>query len=151
MSFDPSKFMTQEFNQANDTKFVNCPAGEWTGVTGEPKIVDGVSNKDGRTFYKLEIPVMIEDPRVTSETGRTPTNVRYETFLDMTDGGSIDMGKGKNIGLGKIREATGNNKPGVNFSIPNLGGKMVKVLVAHEADKNKPDVVYERVKAVTAA
>jgi len=39
--------------------------------------------------------------------------------------------KGKNIGLGRIREALGMNKPGEPFAFSMIAGRMAKVIVSH--------------------
>lgn len=149
MSFDPQTFMTAVTDAANDTKVILCPPGEYLALTGEPKVEEGTSSKDGRTFYVLRVPIFIDDPQVTGVTGRAPTQLRYEAFLDLSeDGTSLDNSKGKNIGLGRIREACGCNVPGQPFSIPNLGGKVIKVSVAHRMDKNDASKIYDFVKAV---
>ena len=52
-------------------------------------------------------------------------------MLDLTPSGSLDTSKGKNIGLGRLREAVGQNKPGQAFSFQNLPGLMAKITIKH--------------------
>jgi hypothetical protein len=59
------------------------------------------------------------------------------------------MSKGKNVSLGKLREAVGQNKPGKPWSPAHLNGAQLDVLVTHRADKDTGDI-YAEVKRVAA-
>jgi hypothetical protein len=150
-AFDPDRFMSQSFENANDTTVIPCPPGEYVGLTSDVAIKEITSKKTGISYPQLTVFVSLESPEVTSVTGRTPTKVRYQQLLDLNDAGEIDMSKGKNIGLGRLREACGLNQPGKPFRIPDLNGKLIKVRVTHRPDDNDPTIVYDEVKSVTKA
>ena len=58
------------------------------------------------------------------------------------------MGKGKNVGLGRLREAADLNVPGAPFSFAMFEGRPVKVSVKHRV---VDDRIFDEVKAVAEA
>lgn len=148
MSFDPAIFLNQEMNEAMDTKIIPCPAGEYPALA-EKVDVKGWASKDGSSSgIKLVILWDIQDEAAQTTTGRNPLRVKQEQMLDLTeDGTSLDFGKGKNVGLGRIREALGLNVPGQPFSFQMIQGQMAKVNVTHRVDGQD---IYDQVKGITA-
>ena len=67
-------------------------------------------------------------------------------MLDITETGSLDMGKGRNVELNRLRAAVDLNVSG--FSFHQLDGRMARVTVKQDQDKNDPQKFYARVKAV---
>ena len=59
------------------------------------------------------------------------SKVPQDQMFDLTDTGAFDMGKGRNVGLGRLREALGMNAPGEPFSMGAIRGRMAKVVVSH--------------------
>ena len=55
------------------------------------------------------------------------------------------MGKGQNVGLGRLREAVGLNSPGQPFAFSMLTGRVAKVVVKHRIHEDK---IFAEVKAV---
>lgn len=145
MSFDPNAFMNQVSSEANDTRITPCPVGEYIGVLGEPKLAEITSQKTGETYLQLTIPVTIDDEEAKKATGRDTLTVRWQSFLERTAEGALDFGKGKNVKLGRLREATGLNKPGEPFSIPRFQGKMLKVSVTHRPSPNDAETIYDEI------
>lgn len=150
MSFNPAEFMNQVATNANDTRVTPCPEGEYVGILGEPKLDERTSQKTGETYLQLTIPVIVDDPEAKRATGRDPLTVRWQSFIDRTENGGLDFGQGKNIRLGRLREATGLNKPGEPFSISKFQGKMVKISVKHRLDPTDSENVYDEVSKVLA-
>lgn len=149
-SFNPQEFMNQVSNEANDTRITPCPEGEYIGVLGEPKLEERTSQKTGETYLQLTIPVTVDDPAAKEATGRDPLTVRWQSFIDRTENGGLNFGQGKNIKLGRLREATGLNKPGEPFSIGKLQGKIVKIAVKHRPDPTDSETIYDEVSKVMA-
>ena len=117
-AFDPSTFIDATFNEANSTVSTPVPAGEVIAVAGEPKIETWISKDGTKSGLRAEIPWVIEgNAAITQVTGRPKNTVRQSIMLDVTpDGQGLDMGKGMNVSLGKLREAVGLNTPGSPFS-----------------------------------
>jgi hypothetical protein len=146
-TFDPTTFMDATFNGANDTKVVPPPIGDWPAIIEEPKMVEWKSRDGSKSGWKLSMNLKLDSPEVAAATQRDTNRVRHDVMLDLTDSGNLDMGKGKNISLGRLREATGLNKPGEPFSFRMFEGKMIKARIGHRVDGED---VYAEVKAVTA-
>ena len=154
MSFDISQFMDLSVNEANDTVMRPVPEGEFVGVivSVEPRV--WTSKEDSsKSGIALDLQWELDDAALKEELGRTP-KVKQGIMLDMAkDGKSLDMGKGMNVGLGRLRAALGLNVPGVPFAFSHLPGRAAKVKVSHRPDANKtnPDgtpVVYAEVREV---
>jgi hypothetical protein len=146
MSFDADAFLNSSVSGSNDTKIIPCPIGEFMGVISkiEPRTWQ---SKDGtKTGITLDVSWLIEDAGAKAATGRDEVVVRQGIMLDVTPGGGLDMGQGRNIGLGRLREAVGKNGPGEPFSFNMLPGLMAKVSVGHRENRDDPSVVYAEVK-----
>lgn len=145
--FDASNFLNTVFTDANDTKITPCPAGEYAAQieSVEPKsgqIKNG--ERVGQDWAGLNIKYTITDPGVLALLGRDKVIVSDLVMLDLTPGGGLDMGPQRNIGLGRLREATGLNQPGQPFSPVMFIGKSVRVSVKHVPGfKNPADLVAE--------
>ena len=129
-AFDPDQFLSQTVEQSNDTKITPCPAGEYPGYIKELKVSTG-QGKDGSTWASLNPVWVIDDQSVREFLDRDEVTVKQSIFLDLTDSGTLDMGKGKNVGLGRLREALGLNVPGQAFSFQMLCGRPAKITVTH--------------------
>lgn len=145
--FDPSQFLEQQTSEANDTKLVPVPVGEYMAI---------VEKIDARQWRKKDDPSVsgialdltweLDDAAVKELLGRDKVTVKQGLMLDLTETGGLDMGKGKNVNLGKLREATSLNEPGRPFAPSMFIGRMAKVRVEHRIDG---DNIYAEVKAVT--
>lgn len=145
-AFDPDQFLAQTVEQANDTKIVPCPAGEFMGYVKDFKARQWTSRKDpSNSGVALDITWSIDDQGVKQLLDREEVTVKQGIMLDMTEQGGLDMGKGKNVGLGRLREALGLNVPGQAFSFPMLSGRVAKLNVAHRVDGED---IYAEVKMV---
>jgi hypothetical protein len=77
--------------------------------------------------------------------GREKVTCKQGIMLDLNEGGQLDMGKGKNVSLGKLREAIGLNSPGQPFSFSMIQGRMALGFVQHRVDG---DQVFAEIKRV---
>jgi hypothetical protein len=134
MSFDPQSFLDSSINSANDTKVIPVPAGEFTGIVDKVAARQWTSKDGTMSGVTLDVTWLIDDEAVKQELGRPTVTCRQGIMLDMTPGGGLDMGKGKNVGLGRLREALNLNKPGQPFSFSMLPGQAGKVTVSHRVD-----------------
>ena len=144
--FNPEQFLDQQFTEANDTKLVPVPVGEYTAIAGEVKCRQWQSKADpSKSGLTLDITWEIDDPAVKELLGRDKVTVRQGIMLDLTESGSMDMGKGRNVGLGRLREALNLNQPGQPFSFSMIPGRLAKVSVTHRIDGEN---IYAEVKSV---
>jgi len=150
--FDPNAFLDMPVEGTNDTVVVPCPVGEYLAVV-EKVDVRAWTKRDDPSVGGLALDIIwtIEDQSVKEYLAREKVSVKQGIMLDLTDGGTLDMGKGRNISLGRLREAVGLNNPGQAFSFNQLPGQMAKVKVDHRPDKNDPTIIFAEIKAVTKA
>ena len=148
MSLDAQALLDASITGANSTQMVPVPAGEYTGIIEEVEIRPWQGKHDPtKTGQKLDCKVIIDDEAVREELGRDKVVMVHEVMLDLAaDGMGLDMGKGKNVHLGRLREAVGLNDPAMPFGFRMLSGRALKVRVEHEIYNNEPQA---RIRAVT--
>jgi len=151
MTFDPTSFLSQETTDQMDTSFTPIPAGEYPALIKSVDARQQPSHKDpSLTWTILDVTYAIDDQGVREETGLPEPTIRQSIFLDISDDGKLDGGKGKNVNLGRLREAVGLNQPGQAFSFGALIGQACVVAVKHNPDKNDPEIIYANVTKVAA-
>ena len=127
--------MGQESEEMS-TEYVLVPEGEWEGQAQAPVVRKTQGVKDPTaTYYFLDVPFEISDPMVLKEMNRENAAVaRFSSILDLTTEGKIDSAEGKNVKLGRLREAMGLNSAG--FKLPDLEGGLCRVKVKHDTGKD---------------
>jgi len=146
--FNPDTFLEQQFNEANSTQMVPVPVGEYTAVIKDIKARQWQSKKDPSVAgLTLDVTWDVDSAEVRELLGRESVTVKQGIMLDLTDSGSLDFGKGRNVALGRLREALGLNTPGQAFSFAQLPGRVAKISVTHRIDGEQ---IYTDVKGVTA-
>lgn len=144
--FNPDQFLDMQISESNDTKLVPVPVGEYVAVVEEVKCRQWQSKKDpSMSGLTLDLTWSLDDPAVKELLGRDKVTVKQGIMLDITESGGLDMGKGRNIGLGRLREAFSLNTPGQPFSFSMLNGRVAKVAVSHRIDGEN---LYAEVKNV---
>jgi hypothetical protein len=138
--FNAELLMGQQLNDANSTELIKVPEGEYTAVS-EPISAESFKEFDirrgeraGTKGLKLNVVWLINDDSgaLKEMLGRAP-KVTQGIMLDRGPQG-LEMGKGKNVGLGRLREALGQNKTGIPWSFSMLGGQVAKIKVKHRID-----------------
>ena len=145
MSFDPNTFLNQQFDEAHDTKLVPCPTGEYLAVADKVEVKQWASKDGSLSGLKIEIMWDIQDENVKALLGRDSVKVLQQQMLDLTDTGALDFGTGKNVGLGRIREALDLNTPGEPFAFGMIQGRMATAKVSHRIYN---DDVFAEIKAI---
>lgn len=146
--FDADSFLHMQVAEANDTKRIPVPVGEYTAIVKEVKTRSWQSKTDAtKAGIALDVTWSIDDQAAKDATGRDEVTLRQGIMLDLSEAGGLDMGKGKNIGLGRLRTAVGLNTPGEPFAFTMLTGRMAKVQVSHRVDGED---IYDEVKSVAA-
>lgn len=144
--FNPDTFLNSTFTDANDTQYIPVPEGEWQATVDkvEAKVV---GQENPRPV--LNVIWKVTDPAVQQVTGRAENSVRQTIWLDVTESGGLDFGKGKNVGLGKLRDALGQNTPGKPWAPGMLVGGVACVKVKHSIDKRDGVTINAEVSGVT--
>ena len=152
--FNAELLMGTTISEANSTELIKVPEGEYIAVS-EPINAESFKEFDikrgeraGQKGLKLNVVWLINDDSgaLKEMLGRAP-KVTQGIMLDRGPQG-LEMGKGKNVGLGRLREALGQNKTGVPWSFSMLGGSVAKIKVKHRIDGAD---TYVEVSDVTAA
>lgn len=148
MAFDLDMFKQSSVTGEVSTKVIPCEPGEYPAMITRHEIA--VTNpKEGKAARPyLSVFYRIDDAEQVRHTGRDPLTVRQTIWLDATESGSLDMAPGKNIGLGRLRAALGQDNPTQPWKFDMLDGGTLMVKVANEADSNDPETIYDRVVAV---
>lgn len=146
--FDPATYMTMTVDQEGSTKAVPIPVGDYTAVISEPKTRTWQGRADpSKSGIALDITYDLELPEaVKAELGRDKATVTQGIMLDLLENGGLDMGKGKNLQLNRLREACDLNRAGVPFNFMMFQGRVVTVKIGHRLGDNGD--VYTDVKAV---
>ena len=145
--FDPNSFFEQVITEVGSTEAVPIPAGEYLATIDKKEVTTWQKKDDPSVSgLKLKITWSLEDQAVRELLGRDKVVVSQDIMLDITETGSLDMGKGRNVELNRLRAAVDLNVSG--FSFNQLDGRMARVTVKQDQDKNDPSKFYARVKAV---
>lgn len=145
--FDPQQFLDMQVTEQNDTKIIPIPVGEWPAQVDDVKVRPWQAKNDSsKAGLALDVTWNIQDPGVLGIVQREKATVKQGLMLDLTEQGGLDMGKGKNVSLGRLREAVGLNTPGKPFAFSMLMGQMAKVKVEHRV---VGEDIFSDVKAVT--
>ena len=149
--FDPQTLLDATTDEAMSTTSQPCPVGEYPATIKELKLRQWQSPKDPSVAgIAVDIFWSVDDQQLLQALERKEIIVKQGLMLDTTANGTLDCGKGKNVGLGRLREAVNLNQPGRPFSLNQLAGRPAKISVAHRPDKQDPQIIYAEVKAVTA-
>ena len=144
--FNPDQFLDMTITDSNSTQTVPVPVGEYTALVSDVKCRQWQSKADpSKSGLTLDVTWEVDDAAVKQLLGRDKVTVKQGIMLDLTEAGGLDMGKGRNIGLGRLREALNLNAPGQPFSFSMVAGRIAKVSVSHRIDGEN---IYAEVKGV---
>lgn len=149
--FDANAFLNTPADPL-PTQYEVIPEGEYQMLLdSDPKMlevrkVEGVSSKSGEPylFYQLELSCLVLDEGVKKKLGRDKVNARMRINLDFDDQGKLTNGPNKNVALGQLREALGQNKPGWTPQAL-LGAGPFIGRVKHIASKTNPEQKFAEV------
>lgn len=138
--FDASSFLQETVDQPMETDRRMVPAADYQAMIGDfdEKAVQrydftykqGPKAGQPGSMTKLNLPFVITDPKATQAIGFDSATVYWDIILDVDANGKLEFGPNKNIDLGKVREAVGQNAPGPwgPSMLRNAGPCMVKVV-----------------------
>lgn len=159
-TFDPDAFMQTHVDAPMADTYVLCPEGDHKAMiddfdSGAFEQIDfeykrGERKGEPGSMTKFTCPFVIQDPAVAQKMGVEKVVVRKQLIIDLDENGGLATGVNKNVGLGEIRAAVGQNNAG--WSFPNLrGAGPVIVRVKHRAfNKDEPDRKVAEVVRVSA-
>lgn len=150
--FDPRQLLDSTMTEANSTTRVPVPAGEHLAVIEKIDMRSGHTND--RDWVFLDVTYSLDSPDIKQKLGREKVTLTQGVGLDFTPTGGLDFQKGRNVMLGRLREAVGLNTPGKPFGFRMLEGKVLKIVVGHQPSTRpgaQPGDVFENVNAFVRA
>jgi len=126
-TFDPEAFESIVIDQANEVKMTPVPEGDYTAMIDKVRIKSVTVKKGAREGQEIPILEVLhhiqdEDGKLKKLLNLDKVVVRQDIWLDV-ENGALAFGPNQNVGLGRIREATGLNKPGKAFTFKMLEGQ----------------------------
>ena len=144
-TFDPEMFMSQDTEEEMETKYTPIPEDDYVSMIDETLSLKEVNGTPVVNLYHV-----IDAPDLAEQMGMERISVQQSIFLDVAPDGSLAIGPNKNVKLGKLREALGQNKSGQKWNINMLAGAgPLRIKVVKKPDANDPTVIYNRVVATT--
>lgn len=148
MPFNAQDFLNKTVDAPMATSIKPCPEGEWTAMisTKVPVVewfdeAEWKDKKTGQTKTQptVKIPVEIVDERARELLPRETIIVPYDAFLDLLPNGHLDTGEDKNVRIGALREALGQNQDS-GWTFERLfGAGPFKAKVYHETSEKRQD------------
>jgi len=145
--FDPDSFLNNSAEGEMQTQYEPIPEDDYMAVIEavKPKQVE---TKDGPRIV-MDVTWAIDNPELAENLGRKNLTVRQSIWLDTTETGTLDAGPNKNVQLGRLREAVGQNGKGKWKPADLIGAGPCLIRVVNNPDKNDPSRIYENVTRVT--
>lgn len=155
--FDPQQFLENtEFTGEMSTKRELVPPGRYNMQIEKfvaKKVIPDEAGKE--PFSTIDVTLIVDGSSldatgkpVKETTGMDQNRVRFSGYLDFTETGSLDLGKGRNIALGQLRAAANQNDPTKPWKMNQLIGQVVNGEVYHRQDKKHPENFYVEVKGL---
>lgn len=152
-TFDADAFMNTTIDAPMATQLQSVPEGEYTAMIGDFDSTAfrtvAVTNKTtGEVTDRpvLDIPFIIQDEALRVKMEREQVIHKETYWLDLTAEGRLDTGPDKNVRLGQLRAALGQNSPGVPWGpsmLRNMGP--VRIMIKTTSDKRDPDRKYTNI------
>ena len=153
-AFDANTFLGTSYSEAADTHFTAVPEGDYVAIIGPDE--RDLSVRSGRSdkgpWARLDIQWYIDDEDLQRQLSMDRIRVRQSVWLDIDgDPPHLVWGTNRNIKLGKIREAVGQNTGG-DWNLEMLRGSGPALIhVVQNPSEDDPEVIYNDVTRVTTA
>lgn len=128
-TFNPDTFLNTEVKGPMETKFTPVPEND-DGYVASIESISARNPKDD--VFILDVNWNIHDDDLKAKMGRDKILVRQSVFLDYEDG-RLQFGENKNVQLGRLREAVGQNtgKPWSPHMLIGAGPARIKTKNRH--------------------
>jgi hypothetical protein len=149
MSFDAAAFMGTTMDRQLETEVKLVPTGEYEAMIGnfdesafqayEFEYKKGDRAGQPGEMVNFSIPFVIQDTRAAEAVGRLDgiCQVYKRVVLDFDANGQLDTGVNRNVELGQVRDAVGQNNPGP-WNVGELrGAGPCRIKVEHRTGKRK--------------
>ena len=152
--FDPTAFASMPVEGVGSTAVTPLPAGEYLALIGDKdtdvRPVPFQDQKTGESRLRLDVAFNILDDSGALRAqidGRDPRHIQG-IFCDLIPGTwQLDMGKGKNVTLNKLREAVGQNTGAPWVYTMLRGAGPLKINVTMGPDKQDNSIMRNNIKS----
>lgn len=135
--FNADSFLNQTVEAKLDVRRIPMPEGDHDEMqVADLSITSGTVAKGdnaGKLWVQLKAKLVCTDPNVAAEmklSGDQQPTVYWQEFIDLDDNGQLDISDGKNIKLGKLRQACGQNNE-EEWSMNDLKSAVLGARVKH--------------------
>jgi len=143
-TFDPNTFLDGSVEGQFETNYTPYPPKEYTGM------IKSVAAREAAGQTVLDIIWIILDEKLKADMNMDECQVRQGIFLDIEPSGALAFGANKNVDLGRLRAAVGQDDPRKPWAPRMLiGAGPATINVINKPDKNDPAKLYNNVKGVT--
>lgn len=146
--FDINKMLATSFEDANSTQSTPVPEGEYVARVEKIELRAVTTKKGEQGILRVVWAPDDGDGRIKAVTGRDTNFVSQDIWLDLTEEGNLDFGKGMNVRLGQLRELFHQNAAGKPWGFNQLVGNVARALVTHRSDDSGR--VFAEVKSTSA-
>ncbi len=153
MSFDADSFMNETVDQPFETERTLIPESEYRmavdDFTSDALQTINFTYKKGEragqpgSFTKFNVPIVILDDKVAHDLQLDKVVVVWSINLDLDDTGKLEWGINKNIALGQLRRACGQNQNGPWSPSQLRGSKPFMGKVVHRTIKREDGTSYK--------
>ena len=155
-TFDPATFENMVIEDANETTSTPVPEGEYIAIVDSArintiKIKNGPNAGQERPILRVGLEIQDDEGKLKSLLNREKIVVRYDVWLDVTEAGTLAFGPNQNVGLGRLREACGLNRPGKPFNFKMLEGQGPLAITVTNTEDTERGTVYDNVTRVSKA
>lgn len=148
-TFDADTFLSQEIEGQMEVRYTPVPEGDFIAVLDDNFNLREVSGQAGPTPV-LDLSWIILDDDLKEAMSMDRVTVRQSIFLDTENNGALAFGPNKNVKLGRLREALGQNAPKKAWNFHMLrGAGPCLIHVIQRPDKNDSTIIYNDVSRVT--
>lgn len=141
-TFDVEQFASTTIEEASSTEYVPVPDAEYNAVVKSHKIL-GPKNEGQSPIFK----VMWQLDCPENEDAHDKI-VPQTVWLDISEQGALLTGKGKNVQLGRLREALDQNTPGQPWTFAMVDGQVGRVQTKQRVNDDTGEI-FSDVVAVT--
>jgi hypothetical protein len=136
--FDVDTFLNTPISEPMSTRYTIAPEGIFMLQIEDVSAASGTS--DNGPWLRLDITYTLTDPSVLDALNTRRLIVRGgRLFLDLNPDGSLDLRDGRNVRLGKLRDAVKQNTRNQPWSPSMLKGQMVAGQIRHSPSRNDPN------------
>lgn len=151
--FDADAFLSQPTEAGFSTQVKPIPIGDYRAFVkevGKARLLPAKeSGQPDRAV--LDITWSIDDPALAQSLGRQELTARQSLWLDLTVDRKLDRAEGRNMQLGRLLKALGQNGDKTWSPSKLLGAGPAVVKIFHEEDRDDSEIKYAKVKAVAKA